>query len=101
MILLGLEERSSRRGPRREHPDYLAPDEFLSWPRLFHLFADGDLVSGANEPGDIIFGRMVGNPAHRHGLAPFLVACRQSDFEQAGSNHRVVVEKLIEIAQPK
>src|SRR5580700_3770065 len=42
MILLGLKERSSRRGPRREHPDDLAPDKFLSWSWLFHLFADGD-----------------------------------------------------------
>ena len=72
---------------------------FLPGPGCFHLLADGDLVPGANQPRDVVLGRVVGNAAHRHGLALLLVARGEGDLQDARREDRVVVKKLVKVAQ--
>ena len=79
----------------------LAAAQAFSRPRRFHLLADGDLVSCANQPRDVVFGRMVGNTAHRDGIAFFFIARSERDLQNARRQHRVFVEKFVEISQTK
>src|SRR5208337_768823 len=60
-----------------------------------------DLESLADELGDVVLGRVVGHAAHRHGDAFLLVARGQRDLQLARSDHRILEEQLVEIAQAK
>ncbi len=90
-----------RRRARRDHARDFALDDLLRHARIFHLFADGDLESLANQLGNVVLGRVVGHTAHRDGDAFFLVARGQRDLQFARGDHRVFEEQLVEIAEAK
>ena len=54
--------------PGGDHPDDLPVDGGFGTRDLLHLFADGDLVSLGDEPGDIRFTAVIGDAAHRGAL---------------------------------
>ena len=85
--------------PGRDHASDFAPHQFLRNARIFHLLADGDLESLADQLRDVAFGGVVGNAAHRDGDAFFLVARGQRDLQFAGGEDGVVEEKLVEVSQ--
>lgn len=99
IVLARFEKRRAGCGAGRENANDFAADEFLRARRIFHLLADGDFVPGANQTRDVIFGGVIGNATHGHGLALFAIARRESDLEFARGGDGVVEEKLIEIAE--
>ena len=100
VVLLRLELRVGRRA-RRDHARHFALDDLLRHPRVFHLIADGDLESLANQLGDVVLRRVIRHAAHRNGDALFLVARSQRDLQLLGRDHRVFKEQLVEITQAK
>ncbi len=99
IIFLRFDERACGGRSWREHANHFAAHDFLSGARLLHLLADGYLVAGANQSRDVIFRRVIGNAAHRHGLAFFFVARGERDLQDFRGDHCVVVEKLEKITQ--
>ena len=99
--LFSLGSRNSRFGGRagRDYAHDFAADEFFAGAGFLHLIADGYAVPGADQPRDVAFRGVIGNAAHRDRLALFAIARGQSDLQQARGHLRVVVEKLVEIAQ--
>ncbi len=87
---------------RGHQPDDRALDQRLGSARLagfgraFDLLGDGDAVAGADQPGEIAFGGMDGNAAHRHAVA----ALGQRDVEAGGGGLGIVEEQFEEIAHP-
>jgi len=59
------------------------PHQFLAGARLLHLFANRHAVAAADQTRDVALGRVVGDAAHRDGIAFLFVAGRESDFELA------------------
>ena len=83
---------------RRDDADDLAPDQP---PRrhLADLVADRHPVPLLDQPGDVPLGGVVRHAGHRDALAPADVAARQHDVERLRHDLRVVVERLVEVAQ--
>ncbi len=100
VVLLGAEMRVGS-GARREHPRDLALHQLLGDSRVLHLLADGDLESFANELGDVILSRVVGDTAHGYRNALLLVARGQRDLQFARGDHGVFEEQFVEIAETK
>ena len=69
------------RGAWRKHTRDLALYQRLGNARIFHLFADGDLKSLADQLGNVTFGRVVRHAAHRYRDAFFLIARGQRDLQ--------------------
>ncbi len=80
-----------------DHPDHLAPDDALGLLRVFHLFADGHLVAGLDQPGDIGCDGVIGDAAEGDLVAAALVAGGQGDIEDAGCQQGVVQEHLVKV----
>src|SRR5579875_1651766 len=78
---------------------YFTANEFFAGAGLFHLLADGNAVAALDEAGDVAVGGVVGDAAHRDGVAVFLITGGEGDFEFARGGDGVVVEELVEIAQ--
>ena len=71
------------RRPRRHHPRHLPPHQFLRQSRIFHLLANRDLESLANQLSDISLGRVIRHAAHGNRHSFFLVAGGQCDLQLA------------------
>ena len=99
-----FEQRLFGQRARRDEAHDVARDERLrSAARLglgggFDLFGDRDAVAGADQAGEIGFGRMDGDAAHRHRLAAMLAARGQRDVERGGRCLGIVKKQFEEIA---
>ncbi len=100
IIFLGA-KRGIGGGARRDYAGDFAPHQFLGHTRIFHLLADRDLESFADQLGNVAFGGMMRYAAHRYGDALFFVARGQGDLQFARGQDGVVEEKLVEITQAK
>ncbi len=74
IIFAGVEEGDVRRGPRRDDAHDFAADEFLARAGLFHLIADRDFESRANQTRDVAFRGVIRYTTHGNWLALFAVA---------------------------
>ena len=92
-------QRGICRRARRDHSRHFPPHQLLGHARIFHLLADRDLESLANQLGDVSFGGVMGYAAHGNGDTFFLVAGGERDLQFARGQDRVVKEKLVEIPQ--
>ena len=101
VVLVRAQHLRVHRGAGRDDAGDFAPDQFVAAVGVFHLIADGDAVALLDQPRDVVFGGMIGDAAHRNRLALFLVAGGERDLELAGGGDGVVVEQLVEIAQPE
>ncbi len=75
-----------------------------STPRLVRitlLLDDRDLVAGLNQPGQIIFNRVVWNTRERHAIAGAHVPACENNITYRGNDFGIVVKGLVEIAEPK
>jgi len=86
--LIGREGRA-----RAENSRELAPDEFAGFRRL-RLVANGNFLTGRQQFGDIVVGRVKRNSGHRGFLA-----LGQGETEQARRGDGVIEKHLVEIAQ--
>jgi hypothetical protein len=98
IIFFGPEKRI-RRCSGRDHARDFAAHEFLGEASVFHLLADGDLETFANELADVAFRRVVRHSAHGHGDAFFFVARSERDLQFFRGHNRVIEEELIKIAE--
>ena len=84
--------------PRRDDPHDLAPDQ-PPGRHLADLVADRHPVAVLDQPRDVPLGGVVRHAGHRDALAPPDVAAGQHDLERLGDEPRVLVERLVEVAQ--
>ncbi len=91
--------RNLRRRARRDYPRYFPPHQRLRLTRVFHLLAQCDLESLANELGDVPFGGVIGNPAHGYLRAFFFIARGQGDLQLACAHNGVLEKHLVKIAK--
>ena len=99
-----LEHRGVRDRAGRDHADHVALDEPLRRRGVFHLLADGDLVALLDQPRDVGLRRVERHAAHRRplgGVFHVAVARRERQLQLLRGEDRVIVEHLIEIAQPE
>ena len=99
IVFAGVEDGAIGGGAWRDDADDFAADDFLAGAGRFHLIADGDLESGADQAGDVAVGGVIGDAAHGNGLALFAIARGESDLEFARSEDGVFVEEFVEIAE--
>src|SRR5215467_3906624 len=99
IVLLGFKNGDVGGGARSYDAHHFAADDLFARSRSFHLIADGDFESGANQTGDVAVGRVVRNAAHGDRLALFAIAGSQGDLQLARSQHGVFVEQFVEVAQ--
>lgn len=64
--------------------------------RCFNLVADGYFFPGLESFADVLFSGMVGDACHE-----VAAALCESDAEDLGSDFRILVEHLVEVAQSK
>ncbi len=101
VILVRAQHLRVHRGAGRDDAGDLAPDKLGGGAGNFHLIADGDAVALLDQARDVVFGGVIRHAAHRNRLALFLVARGERDFELAGGGDGVVVEQLVEVAEPE
>ena len=79
---------------------HAALDE-LAPVRLADLVADRDLIPGGNQAGDVALSGVTGDARHRNALAASHLARCEGDVEHRGGQPGIVVEGLVEVAQPE
>ena len=83
-------------GPGRHGLDDLATDETLGEPGVLDLLADGDPVARADELAEVLGGGLDRHAREGHAVAPG----GQRDLEDPRSELGVLVEHLVEVADP-
>ena len=99
IILAGVKDRDVGGGSGRDDAGDFAADQFFAGAWLFHLLADGDFETCADEAGDVAVGGVVRNATHGNGLALFTIAGGEGDLEFASGDDGVFVEEFVEIAE--
>jgi hypothetical protein len=69
--------------------------------RLAHLLADGHMHAAANEAGDVALGGVGRDAGHGHARALGHIARGEHDIQLACGDMSILVERLVEIAQPE
>ena len=86
---------------RRDHPDHIPFHESFCRRRIFHLLADGNLVSFGDQFFDVCVHGMIRDAAHRCPLFQSAVLSGQGQFQFPGSRFGILKEQLIEVTQPE
>ncbi len=87
--------------PGRDDANHAPLDQALDQFGVFQLLADGHPMAQLGETGNIAARRVVGDPAHGHGILLALVAGGLGEREDARRVDRVLVEHLVEVPQAK
>ena len=87
--------------PRRDDAHDVALDQPGACHGVADLLADGHLVAAADEPRQVALQRVRWHAGHGHSLSLAHVAARQHDVELRRRRARVLVEGLVEIAEPE
>ena len=87
--------------PGRKNASDFAADDLLRNFGIFHLLADGDLESLADQLGDVAFGCVIGHATHGDGDPFFLISGGQRDLKFAGSDDGVFEEEFVKVPKPK
>ncbi len=101
IVAVGIEHRGVGDGAGGDHARDITLDQSLRFGRVADLLTYRYLVPGGDQPADIPLGRVVGNTGHGHAGALAHLPAGQDDIEHLGGNDRVVLEGLVEIAQPE
>ena len=96
-----VQQRRLQDGARRHHPHDAALDDSFGQGRVAELFADGYLVSLANQAGQVGFQRNGGHAGHGDAGIPAHGAGGQRDFQGLGKLVGVVVKALVKVAHPE
>ena len=101
----GVQQRVFGDGAGSDDAGYRPLDHRLAAPLLgfggiFHLLADGNLDSLADQPRQIAFMTMHRHAAHGNVIATMLAPLGQGDVQGLGGAHRVVEEHLVKITHP-
>ena len=74
IVFADIEDRDIGCGAGSDHAHNFAANQLLARAGLFHLVADGDFETGADQTRDVTLGGVVRNTAHGNGLAFFAIA---------------------------
>src|SRR5579859_7638820 len=99
VVLASVENSAVCSRSRRYDADDFAADDLLARSGRFHLIADGDFESGANETCDVAVGSVIRDAAHRNRLPLFAIARGKRDLELARGEDRVFVEEFVKISE--
>ena len=97
----GLEEPLAHDRPGGEHLRHPALHQAACQGRVLQLVADRHLVPGLEEPGHVGVPLVPGDAAHRDRLGILLVAGGEREPEHRRPAHRVLEERLVEVAEPE
>ena len=86
---------------RRDHPNHVALDDPARDLGVLELLAERDAVAEVGQLGHVRAHRVVRHAAHGDRVLLPLVARGERQIEDAGRVDRVVVEHLVEVAQPE
>ena len=100
-IIFVRPQRRIRRRSWRDHPRHFPPYQFLGEAWIFHLLANRDLESLANQLSDVPLGRVIGHAAHGNRDSFFFIAGGQRDLQLFRRHHGIVEEQFVEVAQPE
>jgi hypothetical protein len=93
-VSLGRKARIFHCGACGTHLNDLTPDQPLGGPLLtvgiFDLFTDGDLETLVQQSLDIIFCRMMWNPAHGDGALGLGISAGKRDLQGFGRDQGIV-----------
>ena len=81
-----------------DHLDHFAPHDPLGLLRVLHLLADGHLVAGLDQPGDVRGGGVKRDAAEGDVVPAPPGARGQGNIQDAGSEQRVVQKHLVKVA---
>jgi len=95
-IVLFLAEAGVERSAGGEYARDFAANDLLGELGVFHLFADGDAETLAQEPLKIALRRVIRDAAH--GNRAFAVAGGEGDLQLPGGDDGVVVEEFVKVA---
>ena len=90
----GLEHRIGQHGAGGDDAGDLALDDALGLGGIFHLVAEGDLLAGAQELGQVEVDGVVGDAAHRRALP-----LGERDAEDFRGDDGILEKHLVEVAQ--
>jgi len=95
-VVLLLAERGIESGAGGEDAGDFAAHDFFSELGIFHLVADGDAITHAQQACEVAFDGVIGDAAHR--LGTLTVARGEGELKLAADGDGVVVKKLVKIA---
>ena len=96
-----LEQGRFQRRARRDHPHHAALDQPARGARLLQLFADRHPVALGHQPGQVLLHGAHRHPRQGHAQPAAHRLRGQGDVEFLGDQRGVLVEGLVEVAQPK
>ena len=101
VVPVRVEHRRFGDGPWGDDAGDIALDQALRLRCLADLLAHGDLVPRGDQLADVSLGGVVGNSGQGNAMALAHLAAGEHDIEHAGGDDGVVLEGLVEVAQPK
>src|SRR5260221_2674245 len=99
IVFAGVENGDISGGARSYSADDFAAKEFFAEAGRFHLIADGDFETVADQASDVAVGGVIRHAAHGNGLTFFAVAGSERDLQFARGEDGVFVEEFVEIAE--
>ena len=100
VIISGLVQRLDIQiGPRSDDPYDFPLHQPLRQRRIFHLFADGDLVAPGHQSAQISVYRMKRHPAHGRPFFETAVLAGQRQFQFLRYDLRIIKKHLVEISE--
>ncbi len=96
-----LQKGGINEGAGGHHPGNFPLHQPLCQGWVFHLLADGYLVSPFNEAVDVAFGAVVGDAAHRRPLRKAALPAGEGQLQLLGNQKGILEEHLVEIPQPE
>ena len=88
-------------GARRDDPGDVAVDQCPAAIGRADLLANGDFVTGRDEAGDVAIRGVMGDAGHGNADALAHLAAGEHDVQDARRDLRVLLERLVEIAEAK
>ena len=98
-VAVAVEHRRVGHRPRRHDAGHVAVDQRPAAVQTADLLADGDFVTGRDEPGDVAVSRVVRDPGHGNADALAHLPAGEHDIQDTRRGFRVVLERLVEISE--
>ena len=100
-VAVAVEHRRVGHRPRRHDAGHVAVDQGPAAVQTADLLADGDFVTGRDEPRDVTVSRMVRDPGHGNADALAHLPAGEHDVQDTRRGFRIVLECLVEIPEAK
>ena len=101
VVRLVLQHGGIRHRTGGDDADHVPFHQAFGQRRILHLFADGDLVSLADQLFNVCIHGVIRHAAHRRPFLQAAVLACQCQFQLMGCCFRVLEKQLVEVSQPE